>query len=512
MESSHVAVEAGKIFREILRARVYDVARRTPLHRADKLSGRFGNHIWLKREDLQDVFSFKIRGAYNLIRQLDPVARAKGVICVSAGNHGQGVALSASKFGIQATVVMPVTTPPIKVEAVKNLGARVELSGDSYTEACAHCMKLSEAEGLTFIHPFDHPQVIAGQGTIGKEILEEMPEPDLIFVPVGGGGLISGIACYLKELCPSAKIIGVEPWESDSMTRSVEHGQRVTLQQTGTFADGVSVKQVGELTFRLTSHLVDGFVRVSNDEICSAIENIYEETRAIMEPAGALAVAGMKRYLSEKPELKNLNVVAVNSGANMNFQRLQFVAERTLMGENRESLLAIRLKEEPGALLELCEKAIADETITEFNYRFRDHEGAYILVGIADRSTEVLNGLCERLSNHHYEYVNLTHNDLVKDHDRHMVGGSRSCGVYDELVYRFHFPDRPHALTEFLKTMGGRWNISLFHHRSHGTDFKRVLIGIQVPLEDRNEFNTFLSSQKYEYSEEMMNPAYNLFL
>lgn len=503
--------ESRSIFREILRSRVYEIARRTPLEKASKLSERFGNHIFLKREDVQDVFSFKIRGAYNRIRHLSEDEKKKGVICVSAGNHGQGVALSAKTFGIDATVVMPVTTPPIKIQAVKNFGATVILEGDSYTEACAFCMEMVRRDGLVLIHPFDHPLVIAGQGTIGKEILEDLPDPDFIFVPVGGGGLIAGIACYIKELYPRVKIIGVEPYESDGMSRSVECGERVVLQQTGTFADGVSVKQVGELTYRLSAHLVDQFIRVTNDEICSAIEHIYEETRAITEPAGALAVAGIKKFLSLNPTLKEKKLVGVNSGANMNFQRLQFVAERASMGDGRESLLAIRLKEEPGSLLKLCEDVISDQSITEFNYRYRDPEEAYILVGLEDRLNRGLRALSEKLSDHQYQFTDLTSNELVKVHVRHMVGG-RGHGTPDELIYRFHFPDRPLALTEFLRTLGNRWNISLFHHRSHGTDFKRVLIGMQVPMNERNEFHAFLSEQKYDYTDESRNPAYHIFL
>lgn len=510
-DNDSVLDEARSIFREVLRSRVYEIARRTPLEKATKLSSRFNHQIYLKREDVQDVFSFKIRGAYNRIRQLTESEKEKGVICVSAGNHGQGVALSAKTFGIQATVVMPVTTPPIKIQAVKNFGAKVILEGDSYTEACAHCMELVERDGLVLIHPFDHPLVIAGQGTIGKEILEDLPDPDYIFVPVGGGGLIAGIACYVKELYPHVKIIGVEPYESDGMSRSVECGERVILQQTGTFADGVSVKQVGEITYRLSAKLVDAFIRVNNDEICSAIAHIYEETRAITEPAGALAVAGIKKFLSQNPSLKESKIVGVNSGANMNFQRLHFVAERASMGDGRESLLAIKLKEEPGSLLKLCEDVISDQSITEFNYRYRDPDEAYILVGLEDRHHKGLRTLCDRLSEHQYQFTDLTSNELVKVHIRHMVGG-RGHGSPDELVYRFHFPDRPLALTEFLRTLGNRWNISLFHHRSHGTDFKRVLIGMQVPMDERNEFHGFLSEQKYDYTDETRNPAYHLFL
>lgn len=466
----------------------------------------------MKREDLQSVFSFKIRGAYNLVKQLSREEKDRGVICVSAGNHGQGVAFSAARFGIKATVVMPVTTPIIKIKAVKRLGAKAVLFGDSYAEAEEHCLDLQKQFGQTFIHPFDHPLVIAGQGTIGKELLEDASEIDKVFVPVGGGGLISGIACYLKELKPSITIIGVEPEESDGMIRSIQADRRISLPRTGTFADGVAVKQVGQLTFELTRQLVDEFISVSNDEICSAIENIYDETRAILEPAGALAMAGLKKHLEQNPQIKNKHLVAISSGANMSFERLQFVSERAQIGEKRESLLAIKLPERAGALFELCKNVVSSQPITEFNYRYRSPEDAYIFVGIENAKLEDKEKFCQNLAEHSYEYIDLTENELAKDHIRHMVGGPRQKNIEHELLYRFRFPDRPKALLEFLVMLGNRWNISLFHHRSHGTDFNRVLVGLQVPPEDRCKLESVLDNMTYAYTDETDNSAYQIFL
>ena len=505
-------ITTKKIFREILKARIYDVVHRTPLEKAQKLSKRYHNHIFMKREDLQSVFSFKIRGAYNLIKQLSQEEKDRGVICVSAGNHGQGVAFSAARFGIEATVVMPVTTPPIKVAAVKRLGAKAVLYGDSYSDAAEHCAELTEKFGQTFIHPFDHPLVIAGQGTIGKELLEDASELNRVFVPIGGGGLISGIACYLKELQPSITIVGVEPEESDGMIRSIQADKRIFLPKTGTFADGVAVKQVGSLTFELTRHLVDEFITVSNDEICSAIENIYDETRAILEPAGALGMAGLKKYLDQNPQIKGEHLVAVSSGANMSFQRLQFVAERAQIGEKRETLLAIKLPERPGALFELCEKVVSNRPITEFNYRYRSPKDAYIFVGIENLKISDKEQFCKSLAEHSYEYIDLTDNELAKEHIRHMVGGPRLDSIEHEVLYRFRFPDRPKALLEFLIMLGSEWNISLFHHRSHGTDFNRVLIGLQVPPEEREKFEKTLANMTFSYTDETDNSAYQLFL
>ena len=512
MKLNNPMITAKKIFRETLKARIYDVVERTPLEKAQKLSKRYHNHIYMKREDLQSVFSFKIRGAYNLIKQLSQEEKDRGVICVSAGNHGQGVAFSAAHFGIDATVVMPVTTPPIKVQAVKRLGAKAVLFGDSYAEAAEHCAELTAQFGQTFIHPFDHPLVIAGQGTIGKELLEDASELHKVFVPVGGGGLISGIACYLKELQPNITIVGVEPEESDGMIRSIKADERILLPKTGTFADGVAVKQVGSLTFELTRHFVDEFITVSNDEICSSIENIYDETRAILEPAGALAMAGLKKYLEQNPEIKDEHMVAVSSGANMSFQRLQFVAERAQIGEKRETLLAIKLPERPGALFELCKKVVSNRPITEFNYRYRCPKDAYIFVGIENLQLSDKEQFCHTLEEHSYEYIDLTDNELAKDHIRHMVGGPRLDSIEHELLYRFRFPDRPKALLEFLIMLGSQWNISLFHHRSHGTDFNRVLIGLQVPPEDRNKFQEVLANMTFSYTDETDNSAYQLFL
>ncbi|MFW7377344.1 MAG: threonine ammonia-lyase, biosynthetic [Oligoflexus sp.] len=499
------------LFKEILNAHIYDLVKHTPLNRAHILSDRFGHEIYMKREDQQSIFSFKIRGAYNKIKRLTEKEKDCGVICVSAGNHAQGVALSAKKLSLKAKVVMPVTTPNIKVQAVKRLGAEVIVYGDTYSDAAVYCESLVEDFGYTFIHPFEDPLVIAGQGTIARELLQDLPHMDMVFVPIGGGGLLAGIAVYLKTLRPDIKIIGVEPVESDGMFRSIQAGKRVLLPQTGTFADGVAVKMVGDLNFQIIQELCDDFVLVSNDEICSAIENVYEETRGILEPAGALSLSGLKKFLSSRPELSRKNLVCINSGANMNFQRMQFIAERVLTGDNRENLYAFELKEEKGALLEFCRRVISDKSITEFNYRFTNQRKAYIFTGIANFSSEEKVQFERQLQDLHYQYVDITHNELAKQHIRHMVGGS-SSNVKHELLFRFEFPERPKALTDFLLMMGNRWNISLFHYRSHGTDFGRVLIGLQVPPEDRREFEEFLEKMRYPYAEETDNVAYHLFL
>jgi threonine dehydratase len=498
------------LFKQVLTARVYDLAERTPLDAAQGLSAQFDNTILLKREDLQPVFSFKVRGAYNRIAQLAPEQRAAGVICASAGNHAQGVALSARHLGIPALVVMPVTTPRIKVGAVKRLGAEVVLKGDSYSEAAAHCAGLVQSTGMAFIHPFDDPLVIAGQGTVGHELLQQCPELDAVFVPVGGGGLIAGIAAFIKALRPQTRIVGVQPEDSNAMTLSLQRGERVTLDHVGIFADGVAVKQVGELTFRLAQKFVDEMVTVSTDQICSAIKSIYEDTRSIMEPAGALGVAGLKETVA-RLGWRGKTLAAVTSGANMNFDRLQFVTERTLIGEKREALFAITIPERPGALRHLLESVIGERNITEFNYRLADRREAHIFVGVSVGSAAERSAFAEALAKHGYAGADLTDNELAKIHVRHMVGG-RSQGARGEALYMFDFPERPGALRDFLAAMSGAWNISLFHYRMNGGDFGRVLMGFEIPPADLPRFREFLDKLHYDYEEHTDNPAYRMFL
>jgi threonine dehydratase len=498
------------LIKQILTARVYELAERTPLEPATTLSGKLGNTVLLKREDLQPGFSFKVRGAYNRIAQLSARERAAGVICASAGNHAQGVALSAAHLKLTAMVVMPETTPRIKVDAVQRLGAEVVLHGDSYSDAAAHCTTLVRQTGMTFVHPFDDPYVIAGQGTIGHELLQQCPHLDAVFVPVGGGGLIGGIAAYIKALRPTAQVIGVQPEESQAMRASLQAGTRVTLDHVGTFADGVAVKRVGELTFALAQRHVDEIVTVSTDQICSAIKSIYEETRSIMEPAGALGVAGLRQWLAGHPQ-QDKTLIAVNSGANMNFDRLQFVAERTLTGERREALYAVTIPEKPGALRFFCEHIVGERNITEFNYRLARRDEAHIFVGVGVQSGEERAAVADLLRQHGFAYQDLTDNELAKEHIRHMVGG-RSAETAGEVLYKFEFPERPRALRDFLAAMSGGWNISLFHYRMHGADFGRVLVGFEIPAGEEPRFESFLKNLHYEYEEETGNPAYRLFL
>jgi threonine dehydratase len=496
--------------RKILTARVYDVARETPLDPAPILSRRTGNRVWLKREDEQPVFSFKCRGAYNKMAHLTAAELKKGVIAASAGNHAQGVALAAGRLGTRAVIVMPRTTPQIKVDAVRNLGGKVVLHGDNYDAACVHALELGRKQRLTFVHPYDDPDVIAGQGTIGMEILKQHTGPlDAIFVPVGGGGLIAGIAAYVKQVRPEVKIIGVEPEDADAMERSLKARKRILLDHVGIFADGVAVRQVGVETFRLCRELVDDMVIVSNDEICAAIKDIFEDRRSILEPAGALAYAGLKRYVARK-RLKNKNFVAIASGANVNFDRLRHVAERAEVGERREAILAVTIPERPGALRKFC-AILGDHSITEFNYRFDDSRAAHIFVGVQMREQETLAHLVRALRDHGHAVLDLTDNEMAKLHIRHLVGGHAPAAVH-EMVYRFEFPERPGALMNFLNQMGGRWNISLFHYRSHGADFGRVLVGMQVPPAEKKLLQKFLDTLGYEYVEETRNPAYRLFL
>lgn len=497
-------------FKKVLTSRVYEVAERTPLERAGALSERLQNRIFLKREDLQPVRSFKLRGAYNKIASLTDQERKRGIICASAGNHAQGVAYSARKLGLRAVVVMPRTTPDIKVRAVKRYGVEVVLFGDNYSEAAEHCAALVKETGAVFIPPFDDPLVIAGQGTIGSELLQDCPDMDAVFVCVGGGGLIAGVSSVIKTVRPEIKVVGVEPDDSDAMRRSLEANERIVLDEVGIFADGVAVKQVGELTFELAKRYVDEVVTVSTDEICSAIRDIYEETRTILEPAGALSLAGMKKYIA-KHSLKGKKLVSVTSGANMNFQRLQFVAERILTGSNEETLFAIHLPERPGALRDFCAEIVADNGITEFNYRLSDREEAVIFVGIATSDAEDRSSLNRTLSDKGYKFLDLTDNNLAKTHIRHMIGGKGSIAK-NERLFRFWFPERPGALAEFLDKMRQNWNISLFHYRYHGSDFGRVLIGIEIAPSEEEELKKFLDTTHYSYHEETDNPAYRLFL
>jgi threonine dehydratase len=495
---------------KILNAQVYDVAIESPLDPAPNLSARIGNRVFLKREDMQPVFSFKLRGAYNKIVKLPPEKLKRGVICASAGNHAQGVALSAAKVGCRAVIVMPTTTPQIKIQAVKNRGGEVVLAGDSYDEAYIHALELEKKEKLTFVHPFDDPDVIAGQGTIGMEILRQHPQPiHAVFCCVGGGGLIAGVAAYIKRLRPEIKIIGVEAMDADAMDRSLKAGKRVKLSQVGLFADGAAVKTVGEETFRLAQLYVDEMVLVDTDAICAAIKDVFEDTRAILEPAGALAVAGAKEY-AKRHKLKDKTLVAIASGANVNFDRLRFVAERAEIGEQREAVLAVTLPEKPGSYKKFV-ALIGSRNITEFNYRYNDRAEAHVYVGIqvANR-TESLK-LVESLEKHGYATLDLTDDEMAKLHIRHLVGG-HAPGIDNEILYRFEFPERPGALMNFLNNMSAGWNISLFHYRNHGADYGRVLVGMQVPPKEKGAFKEFLKNLGYAHWEETNNPAYKLFL
>ncbi len=498
------------MLRLILNSRVYDVAHETPLDRAPRLSRRLNNEVLLKREDLQPVFSYKLRGAYNRIAHMTESERARGVIAASAGNHAQGVAFSARHLGLDALIVMPKTTPAIKVEAVSELGAAVVLSGDNYTEAKRHCDELAQSTGRTFVHPFDDELVIAGQGTVGHEILRhKLGGVDAIFVPVGGGGLIAGIASYVKALRPEVEVIGVEPFEADAMYQSLAMGRRVVLDRVGIFADGVAVQEVGRLTFPIVQSTVREIVRVTNDEICAAIKDIFDDTRSVMEPAGALAVAGLRTWV-ERTGTRNARLAAILSGANMNFDRLRFVAERAELGEAREALFGVTIPERPGAFRSFC-ATIGRREVTEFNYRLSSRDRAHIFVGIATRSRQDAAALAASLNASGHEAINLTDNELAKLHVRHMVGG-RCDEVRDERIYRFEFPERPGALMDFLDKLGGRWNISLFHYRNHGADFGRVLAGFEVPDAEQGDFEAFLEGLGYPYQREADNAAYGMFL
>lgn len=495
---------------KILRARVYDVAVETPLELAPRLSSRLANRILLKREDLQPVFSFKLRGAYNKLCRLSAEERRHGVIAASAGNHAQGVAMSAQHLGVPATIVMPKTTPPIKVEAVRARGAKTVLHGDSYDDAYRYAAELAGKKRLTFIHPFDDPEVIAGQGTIGMEILRQHSDPlHSIFVPVGGGGLIAGIAAYVKYVCPNTRIIGVEPEDSPTLYRALEARRRVTLKEVGLFADGVAVKQIGKETFRVARKRVDEVVLVTTDEICAAIKDIFDDTRTVAEPAGALAVAGMKKYVMKRA-LKGKSLVAIESGANINFDRLRHVAERAELGEHREALLAVQIPETPGSFLRFC-RTLGRRGITEFNYRYADERIAHVFCGV-----ELTRGAAEReelitlLRAGDYPVLDLTDNETAKLHVRYMVGG-HAPAVTNERLFRFEFPERPGALLNFLSQIGQRWNISLFHYRNHGAAYGRVLVGLQLTAENGKQLRKFMDELGYRHWEETDNPAYRLF-
>jgi threonine dehydratase len=494
----------------ILTARVYDVAIESPLELAPRLSARLEARVLLKREDLQPVFSFKLRGAYNKMARLGPAVLGRGVVAASAGNHGQGVALAAQRLGCAATIVMPSTTPAIKVEAVEARGAHVELAGDTYDEAYAHARRIAAHTRAVFVHPFDDPDVIAGQGTIGVEILRQHAGPiHAIVVPVGGGGLIAGIAAYVKRLRPDIRIVGVEPEDADAMYRSLRARRRVRIAQPGLFADGVAVKQVGREPFRLCRALVDEIVRVDADALCAAIKDVFEDTRTVLEPAGALGVAGAKAYI-ERRQLRGRTLVAVASGANMNFDRLRHVAERAEVGERREILLAITIPERPGSFRALC-ALIGRRNITEFNYRYADPREAHVFAGIEVRNRAEGAAIVRHLQAHGLRTVDLTENEMAKLHIRHLVGG-RSPRARHEILYRFEFPERPGALMAFLDQMSPAWNISLFHYRNHGADHGRVLAGIQVPPGDAAHFRRFLRRLGYTWHDETHNPAYRLFL
>lgn len=506
---------AEQVIELITSASVYDVAEVTALSYARRISARISNKLWLKREDQQSVFSFKLRGAYNKISRLDSAQAAAGIIAASAGNHAQGVALSAQRLDISAQIVMPQTTPKIKVDAVKALGAEVVLFGDTYDEACEHAYEVARSTKRVFIHPYDDLEVIAGQGTIGKEILEQFNENfdeqiDAVFVPVGGGGLIAGVATWIKTNSPSTKVIGVEPEDAATLHVAMKAGERAVLPQVGIFADGVAVKQIGEVTYPIAKQFVDEVLLVSIDEICAAIKDVFDETRVVSEPAGALAVAGVKKYVARE-QCKDLNFIAINSGANMNFDRLRHVAERSELGEGREGLFAVTIPEQKGSFLQFCE-ILGKHSISEFNYRYADSSQAHIFVGINFKDAEFeKQPLIDELTAQGYPVADISDNEMAKLHLRHMVGG-HSPELTEEVLYRFEFPERPGALLQFLTVMGARWNISLFHYRNHGAAYGRVLIGAQVPVTERSEFKDFLNRLGYTYYEESFNTAYSLFL
>lgn len=519
MTSPQTSLTPADYLKKILTARVYDVAVESDLEPARALSRRLHNTVLLKREDQQPVFSFKLRGAYNKIAHLSPEQLAKGVICASAGNHAQGVALSARKLGIRAVIVMPVTTPQVKIDAVKGFGGEVVLHGDSYSDAYTHAVALQKKQGLTFVHPFDDPDVIAGQGTIAMEILRQLQRLgsdrlDAVFVAIGGGGLISGVANYIKAVRPEVKVIGVQMTDSDAMMRSVAERERVTLPDVGLFADGTAVKLVGEETFRIARELVDEFIAVDTDAVCAAIKDVFVDTRSIVEPSGAMAVAAMKQYVATH-KTKGQTYAAILCGANMNFDRLRFVAERAEVGEEREALFAVTMPEERGSFRRFCEVIGglpgAARNVTEFNYRMHDSAQAHVFVGLTTSGKGESAKIAQQLIRHGFETLDLTNDELAKEHLRHLVGG-QSPLVQDERLLRFVFPERPGALLKFLSLMRPGWNISLFHYRNQGADYGRILVGLQVPARDDKAFAKFLDTLGYPYVEETDNPAYRLFL
>ena len=498
--------------KRILDARVYDVARETPIHEAALLSRRLGNQVWLKREDLQPVFSFKLRGAYNKMSRLSPEQLAAGVVAASAGNHAQGVAMAAQHLNVKATIVMPRPTPQIKVEAVRNRGARVVLHGDTFEEAAEQARKLVEDKGMTYVHPFDDRDVIAGQGTIGMEIVRQHQQPlDALFVPVGGGGLLAGVAAYVSYVWPQTRIIGVEPEDAACLQLALQKGRRATLSEVGLFAEGCAVAQIGRETFRVIRDTVDEVITISTDEMCAAIKDIFEDTRSIAEPAGALALAGLKKY-TERTGVRDQHLLAIVSGANTNFDRLRYISERTETGEHREAVISVTLPERAGAFRTFC-SALGRRNITEFNYRYASAQSAQVFVGLSvvpggDDLAELLADLKER----GYVAEDLTDNEVAKLHIRYMVGGHAPAEVTDERVYRVEFPERPGALLRFLSGLGQGWNISMFHYRNHGAAYGRILVGVQVPKNQRRAFEAVLDELKFPYWEETDNRAYQLYL
>lgn len=499
-----------KYIKQILEARVYDVVEQTPIDYASFLSSRLDNHVYIKREDLQPVHSFKLRGAYNHIVNLGKEKLRKGVIAASAGNHAQGVAYAAQKLGVRATIVMPETTPDIKILSVKAYGAKVVLHGDTFDEACKLALEQGQNKGYAFIHPYDDPAVIAGQGTVGMEILRQHSGPlDAVFVPVGGGGLISGIGAYIKYLRPSVKIIGVEAEDSACLAAALEKNRRVTLSEVGLFADGVAVAQIGKETFRVAKACVDEVVTVNTDEICAGIKDIFEDTRSIAEPAGALSLAGLKKYCVEKG-LHGNSMMAINSGANTNFDRLRHISERTELGEHREAILAVTIPERPGSFRRFCQ-TLGRRNITEFNYRYAANDEAHVFVGVQISASESREALIQHLRSKNYTVIDMSANELAKLHIRHLVGG-RSYGEHNEKLYRFEFPERPGALLSFLKGLGEQWNISLFHYRNHGAAYGRVVVGFQIAANDAKKLDQYMETFGYRFWDETDNPAFKLFL
>jgi threonine dehydratase len=509
------ALQPADYLIKILNARVYDVAQESALETAKLLSKRLNNTVLLKREDQQAVRSFKLRGAYNKMAHLSPAQLKQGVICASAGNHAQGVALSASRLGARAVIVMPTTTPQVKVDAVRGFGGEVVLFGDSYTDAYNHALTLEKKQGLTFVHPFDDPDVIAGQGTIAMEILSQHAGPlDAVFVAIGGGGLVSGVANYIKAVRPEVKVIGVQMNDSDAMMQSVSAGKRLTLSDVGLFSDGTAVKLVGEETFRIARGLVDEFMTVDTDAVCAAIKDVFVDTRSIVEPSGALAVAAIKQYVATH-KTKGQTYAAILCGANMNFDRLRFVAERAEVGEEREALFAVTIPEERGSFKRFCELIGAlpggPRNVTEFNYRMSDSAQAHVFVGLTTQGKGESEKIAKNFGKHRFPTLDLTHDELAKEHIRHMVGG-HSALAKEERILRFVFPERPGALMKFLSLMRPGWNISLFHYRNQGADYGRILVGLQVPKADNKAFAQFLEALDYPYVEETQNPVYRLFL